>query len=57
MSKDIIRLEGQVKALTERVAELEHAVFLDEFEDEIDPLEAQFQRFAEGVRSRREGNA
>jgi hypothetical protein len=58
MSTDIARLEGQIKSLVERIAELEYAVFLDEKpEAEVDPLEAQHQHFMAGVRSRREGNA
>ena len=59
MNEEIARLEGQIQALTERISELEIAVFLgdEEFEEAVDPLEEAHQRFAEGIRSQREGNA
>jgi hypothetical protein len=55
----LARIEGAIQALADRLGELERDFYVnDDFEDPfIDPLEAAHQRFAEGIRSRREGNA
>lgn len=51
--------EMQMLDMTERIGELEQAVFLSEDApiDEVDELEAAFQEFAGLVRARREGSA